>query len=206
MGLWILPSATLEQLYKNKTSQTADTLTCQAICKFAYTSSLNGHVQTWKLEVQCADDMCPWFWYQRAVDCTPVKVFFSKLHDLARTMARYWMRDEPQKSSELGPWRLVGLDEFLLRSRKKRKLVNSGVLEMMAQQGSLTWPEVHSSHSKDFIAVRREDLKTGPTFLSSNNADTIFKALESTAPGLSWPEIQSVSARCSFSVLSIART
>lgn len=137
-----------------------------AAVSLACTDHQRGASQAWRSSLSLGSGTCRWAFVGRSQDCTPIKVSFGALAPLSR-VARYWHRQEKGCAAEL-----IFAEELLQR---KGKLPGHGIAELMAQSGSVAWPEVVAS---EFCAVHRKQLVFPPCFVSRTNASTLYAAME----------------------------
>ncbi len=157
-----------------------------------------GNLQTFALKVSARAENVPWICVERAFDCTPANVRFGYLASVLAPQATYWWRD-PKASSAggegAGVWRRLSFEEFSRRSRQVQ--IRKGTLEMFGQTARVSWAQgVAGQHASDaqgvagqhagdvFYAVRQEDLKIAPVFMTRSDASSLLSALEMTLPSL----------------------
>ncbi len=141
-----------------------------------------------------------WAFIGRCHDCTPLKVGFGSLRSLA-AVARYWYREAGG-----APARLLTASEY---RERKGALPSFGIVELMAQDGEVCWPEGIAAHAgaeddaDSFIAVNRHRLRFAPSYLARTNASTIFAAVEGVDASLSIASIIELTAAIEFVCLFI---
>ncbi len=123
-----------------------------------------------------------WFFMGRSHDCTPVRVSFGLLGDLA-SCARYWHRPSKHAAATLLDWAT-----YSAVSRVGRP--THGIVELFAQTARLAWP----SRAVNGPKVHIKNLRFPAAFLSRSNASTLFAALDSADDALALDAILSLTA------------
>ena len=108
-----------------------------------------------------------WLYVGRHFDSTPVKVRFGNIATRAQKIARFWLKLD-------GKWKLVRADEYSKYSSRHRPAI--GILEMMAQDGFISWMEATSTQSEASV-VHHKRFFFGATFVAEANASTQMACL-----------------------------
>ena len=122
-----------------------------------------------------------WLRVHRAFDETPIVMSFGKLYDLLAPVARYWTTMEgADKSIEV---RCLTFEEYKQHKLGRQK-ARAGVLEVMAQTCHLSIATSVPSCAGAFVQIERPWLRLPPRIVESNDASTLFAAMETSVPGL----------------------
>ena len=85
-----------------------------------------------------------WLVIERAHDCSPMKVSFGNLRSVLAPEARYWTRDRSQPPGK--QWKMMDAEVLALGGYA---LPKQGIIEMMAQDGRISWPETIQDRGED---------------------------------------------------------
>lgn len=150
-------------------------------------------VQTWSSWLgTCTAEAPGWVVHARQHDSTPVRVQFGALSDLAM-VSRFWY----QESSECMA-KLVHASDLVQRGMR---LPAYGIVEMMAQAGTLSWPQAQPGGG--FLATCTRKLLFPPRFLERSNGSTIFETTDQVEPSLSVDRLLALTASVPFVVLCV---
>ena len=146
-----------------------------------------------------------WLVVERALDATPCKVTFGKLHPLLAPVARYWWRDDVPKSSgtkrdaaglqNKSPepsWTTISHAEWM--RRKKGKEPRSGTLELLGQSLRCSWAPVTDQASGGGVVITESPV-VEPVYLARANAATLLAALELTCPFVALEKLMGLSEK-----------
>ena len=117
--------------------------------------------RTWKLGIDLEQHAPKWAFVGRYHDATPIRLGFGMLQGL-QNVARYWHR-----SSDGGPARLLDYASYARATQSS--LPSYGIIEMMAQNASIAWPEL--VNGQQFV-VHQQDLQFSPMFLERGASKT----------------------------------
>lgn len=130
--------------------------------------------KVWSDGVLNRADAPAWVAVSRVHDCTPVRISFGGLSHLA-TVARYWHRENQRMPAQL-------LTAAQMHEKGITVLPRYGIVELLAQKGTIAWPELVGEH---FISVSARPLQFAPCFLQRGTGSCILAGLQRADPGLS---------------------
>ena len=147
-------------------------------------------LKAWHMTQSCMPEGSgpSWIFIRRSSDCTPCRVAFGQLKELA-DVARVWLNP-----ADRGPSRLVPVASF---TAETGKVPAYGIVEVLGQVAMLAWPR----RIGVFVAVEREKVILPPVFLERPNGSTIFRALEDASDTLAWDSIVALTSVCRYVVL-----
>lgn len=138
--------------------------------------------------IQCGALQPPWLLFLRQMDCTPVNVYFGLLQSVLAPVARYWVKDLTKPVGSR--WTLVSADE---RQRSGLALPRTGIIEMLGQAGSVSWPQAAQTQP-DFFIVRNEPLLIQSLYLERSNGSTQLAGYNAGAPRFNLSSLISLTA------------
>ena len=115
-----------------------------AVVSLAAKDHQHGATKTWLNSFETGAAGAKWVLHGRSRDCTPLRVGFGLLRELA-AVARYRHR-EPRSSSA----KLLSTDDY---KRKCGKMPSHGIVELMAQSGDVAWPEMVTDEFPNFASA-----------------------------------------------------
>jgi hypothetical protein len=117
------------------------------------------------------------FLAERCHDCTPVRVQFGSLRELA-DVARFWHFDREQAS-----WKLLTSTEF---GRAAGPLPKFGTVELMAQSFRIHW----SVKLEDFMSVESRQLRMPVCYLARSTGSNMLAALHAACPSIDFAHLR----------------
>ena len=162
-----------------------------AVVSVAASDHQMGATKTQVRSWQCAERPPKWIFLGRSHDCTPIRVGFGALRELA-SVARYWFRISKNTLAQL-----LTPNQYL---QHRTTLPAFGIVELMGQTGEICWPDVLDS---GFVAIERKRLLFPPCYVGRANASTLFAALDQVDPHLSVAQSIALAATVDIVVLFI---
>jgi len=191
-GVLELAFAKIGQLCPNRNSLLTTRRSLDAVAGVALAGQAQQEdaLQAWHLTLSCMprDSRPQWVFLGRSSDCTPCRVAFGQLSDLA-AVARVWHNPEKGK-----PSRLITAAAF---EAETGKTPGYGIVEVLGQKGIVAWPHMIG----DFVSVELEKVILPPLFLERANGSTIFRGLEVASATLSWDNVLALTEVCRFVVV-----
>jgi hypothetical protein len=149
-----------------------------AVTALAVLAHLRSATRTFTISINCHARLPRFVMCMRALDCTPIPVRFGELQgDLAR-IARYWYQVTAATKTQRGTWCQLTAQEFLDRGGQ---LPKHGVVELMAQGGTLVWPDTEG----DKVVMRRHLLTLPVLYVARSTSSCHLRAFNVADPSVS---------------------